>query len=185
MSPYDFHIEIIYSPYYNQLFNMHSWNPKISLAIGSSPWPSGRFSPGGDAAFHCLEKNLDSDHAVAPSIDLTTLSYSTTKYTIQLIYIYIYISLSQLSIESAELQIVSLGYPLPEGLVGNDCGTYHRSRFFRHRSPVKNAIRRQEQCTRYYNSLKLAFAEGHCNSARCAGEGHRDWWIGPIGGGWP
>mmetsp|Transcript_78478 Transcript_78478/g.123772 ORF Transcript_78478/g.123772 Transcript_78478/m.123772 type:complete len:613 (-) Transcript_78478:36-1874(-) len=28
-----------------------------------------------------------------------------------------------------------------------------------------------EQCTRYYNSLKLAFAEGHCNSARCAGEG--------------
>ena len=100
-------------------------------------------------------------------------------------YIYIYISLSQLSIESAELQIVSLGYPLPEGLVGNDCGTYHRSRFFRHRSPVKNAIRRQEQCTRYYNSLKLAFAEGHCNSARCAGEGHRDWWIGPIGGGWP
>lgn len=28
-----------------------------------------------------------------------------------------------------------------------------------------------EQCTRYYNSLKLAFAEGHCNSARYAGEG--------------
>ena len=29
----------------------------------------------------------------------------------------------------------------------------------------------QDQCTRYYNSLKLAFAEGHCNSARCAAEG--------------
>lgn len=28
-----------------------------------------------------------------------------------------------------------------------------------------------DQCTTYYNSLKLAFAEGHCNSARCASAG--------------
>ncbi|CAJ1364501.1 unnamed protein product [Effrenium voratum] len=28
-----------------------------------------------------------------------------------------------------------------------------------------------EVCGRYYNALKLAFAEGHCNSARCAKEG--------------
>ena len=59
------------------------------------------------------------------------------------------------------------------------------SRFWNHK---KTATCRtaQDQCTTYYNSLKLAFAEGHCNSARCASAGgHPGWKIVLIGSGDP
>lgn len=37
----------------------------------------------------------------------------------------------------------------------------------------------KDVCTRYYNSLKLAFAEGHCDSAQCAKEGSESNWRSP------
>lgn len=55
---------------------------------------------------------------------------------------------------------------------------------------IKRQLVAQDQCTTYYNSLKLAFAEGHCNSARCASEGgilgERCWFCGdPTAAGLP
>ena len=153
MLNHDFHIEIIYSPYYNQLFN------NSICTAGTRRFLYRLVHPLGPAADF---RQVEMQHSIAwrRIWTATTQShqalilqhYLTTRYSTRYnCYI------SQLSIESTELQIVNLGYPLPEGLVGN-ASEYHCSRFFssrHHRSPVKNIKKRHPPAGAVHSLLQF------------------------------